>query len=130
HWRMIDGADVESAPRADRFASRGALPVLDAQIAFCREAEELGIDSVLVNLNYATPDPMVLATALAVATDRLKFMVAHRPGLMLPTFFVKQVNTFSALAAGRITLNLVAGYSPDEQRYYGDDLAHNERYQR
>jgi alkanesulfonate monooxygenase len=31
---------------------------------------------------------------------------------------------------GRVSLNIVAGHSPLEQRYYGDYLAHHERYAR
>jgi alkanesulfonate monooxygenase len=44
--------------------------------------------------------------------------------------FVQQINTLSALIQGRIVLNIVAGYSPEEQRAYGDFLAHDERYER
>jgi alkanesulfonate monooxygenase len=44
--------------------------------------------------------------------------------------FVQQVNTFSQLTGQRICLNVVAGYSPAEQGYYGDFLSHHERYAR
>jgi alkanesulfonate monooxygenase len=130
HWRLIQGGDVTGKIYQDRVASEAAMPEIDAQTAFCREAEQLGIDSVLVDISAGKPDPMVLAMVLATATDRLKFMVAHRPGVMSPTLFVQQVNTFSTLASGRITLNFVAGHSPAEQLCYGDNLPHNERYER
>ncbi|HEU4390523.1 MAG TPA: LLM class flavin-dependent oxidoreductase, partial [Blastocatellia bacterium] len=35
-----------------------------------------------------------------------------------------------ALTGGRICLNVVAGHTPREQRYYGDFLSHDERYER
>jgi alkanesulfonate monooxygenase len=73
---------------------------------------------------------MILGMALSAETERLKFMIAHRPGLMSPTLFVQQVNTFSTLAPGRITLNLVAGHSPAEQLCYGDGASHDIRYER
>jgi alkanesulfonate monooxygenase len=130
HWRLIQGGDVTKKITEDRVPSEAALPEIVAQTAFCREAEQLGIDSVLVDMGVGKPDPMLLAMVLANATHRLKFMVAHRPGLMSPTLFVQQVNTFSALASGRITLNFVAGYSPAEQLCYGDSLPHDERYER
>jgi alkanesulfonate monooxygenase len=130
HWRLIQGGDVTEMIPEDRVASKAALPEIAAQTAFCRDAEQLGIDSVLVDISVGKPDPLVLAMVLATATDRLKFMVAHRPGLMSPTLFVQQVNTFSTLASGRITLNFVAGHSPAEQLYYGDNLPHDERYER
>jgi alkanesulfonate monooxygenase len=133
HWRMLQrGGSQASAGGARRVAAEAALPELESQLDFCGRAERCGIDSVLVDMNYGKPDPMVLGMALARATAelRLKMMVAHRPGLMSPTLFVQQVNTFSALANGRISLNIVAGHSPDEQRFYGDGLDHDARYER
>jgi alkanesulfonate monooxygenase len=130
HWRLIQGGDVTGKLTQNRVPSEASLPEIAAQTAFCQEAEQLGIDSVLVDIGIGKPDPVVLAMVLATATKRLKFMVAHRPGLMSPTLFVQQVNTFSILASGRITLNFVAGYSRAEQQYYGDNLPHDERYER
>jgi alkanesulfonate monooxygenase len=130
HWRLLQGGDVSTGIAPERLSAAAALPELSGQIAFCREVEQYGIDSVLVDFSSGKPDPMVLGLALAAETERLKFMVAHRPGLMAPTLFVQQVNTFSTLAPGRITLNMVAGHSPGEQATYGDSLAHDERYAR
>ncbi|PYI93665.1 MAG: alkanesulfonate monooxygenase [Verrucomicrobia bacterium] len=130
HWRLIQGGDLQGAIAPERLSSAVALPEMAAQIAFCREAEQSGIDSALVDISSAKPDPMVLGMALAASTERLKFMVAHRPGLMSPALFAQQVNTFSTLASGRITLNMVAGYSPAEQLTYGDNAAHDTRYER
>lgn len=130
HWRLIQGGDGQGAIASERLSSAVAVPELAAQITFCREAEQCGIDSVLVDISAGKPDSIALAMALAMSTERLKFMVAHRPGLMSPTLFVQQVNTFSTLAAGRITLNMVAGHSPAEQLTYGDHLPHDARYER
>jgi alkanesulfonate monooxygenase len=130
HWRLIQGGDLEGMIAPERLSSAVALPERAAQIAFCREAEQSGIDSVLVDISSGKPDSMVLGMALAASTERLKFMVAHRPGLMTPTLFAQQVNTFSTLASGRITLNMVAGYSPAEQLTYGDRVTHDARYER
>jgi alkanesulfonate monooxygenase len=57
-------------------------------------------------------------------------MIAVRSGVASPTSFVQQVNTVSALTGGRICLNVVAGHTPHEQRFYGDFLSHDERYER
>src|SRR4051812_25599268 len=96
HWRLLqsgDGASSLSVGESNGASlGRPRISEFEAQVAFCREAEQLGIDSVLVNVNFSTPDPMVLAMGLASATERLTFMVAHRPGLMSPTLFVQQVN--------------------------------------
>lgn len=131
HWRLLQGGEksgVTRAKQADLLET--ALPDMEAQIDFCRAAEESGIESLLVDINFAKPDPTLLGVALALATHKMKFMIAARSGLLSPTLFVQQVNTFSALTDGRISLNVVAGHSPDEQRYYGDFLQHDERYAR
>lgn len=69
----------------------------------------------------AAPDPMVLLGWLARECKTIRFMLAHRSGLMSPTLFTQQVNTFSHLLKGRIHLNMIAGFSPAEQAYYGED---------
>jgi alkanesulfonate monooxygenase len=107
-----------------------ALPDLESQVEFCLRAEESGIDSVLINLSFATPDPIALAAALAGNTYKIRLIVAMRSGLISPTLLVQQVNTFSSLHGDRLTLNVVAGHSHGEQGGYGDFLDHNARYER
>jgi alkanesulfonate monooxygenase len=99
-----------------------SLPGLPAQLAFCRLAEEIGITGLLVDIGAAKPDPIVLSTSLGLATSSVEFIVACRSGLQSPAVFVQQINTLSALTSGRVSLNVVAGHSPLEQRYYGDFL--------
>ena len=105
-------------------------PDMDNWIRFARQAEDAGIESVLLSFSNYEPDTLHLACALGCATKRLKFIVAYRLGLMQPATFVQQVNTLSHLIDGRISLNIVAGSSPAEQRGYGDYLGHDDRYSR
>ncbi len=131
HWRLPEAGETDGAVvTRDRDARDRGRPDLQAQASFCLRAEAAGIDSVLVNLQFSVPDPMTLSLALATRTERMRFMVAVRPGLMSPTLLVQQVNTFSALTGGRICLNMVAGHSPDEMHYYGDSQPHDQRYER
>ena len=97
---------------------------------FTRHAEAAGIDSVLISFSRYEPDPFVVACALGQAVDKLKFIIAYRSGLMQPTTFVQQMNTVSAFVQGRVSFNIVAGSSSEEQRGYGDYLSHDERYAR
>src|SRR5262249_10850987 len=97
---------------------------------FCRRAEEAGIESVLISYSRYEPEPVVVSCALGEAVDKLKFIIAFRSGLMLPTSFVHQINTLSALIQGRVAINIVAGSSTVEQHGYGDFLSHDERYER
>ena len=131
HWRLPHGGEIDSTPLSVQARSTViGLPDLERQIYFCRQAEQHGIDSLLTDFGFAKPDPLLLATALGMATERIKFIVAYRSGLLTPTSFVQQINTLSALINGRLSLNVVAGYSPPEQQAYGDFLSHDERYER
>lgn len=113
-----------------RDTSPAALPDMDGWVRFAREAEEAGIESALLSFSYYEPDTIFIACAVGRATAKLKFIVAYRLGLMQPTTFVQQINTLSGVIGGRVALNIVAGSSPEEQRGYGDFLAHDERYAR
>jgi alkanesulfonate monooxygenase len=131
HWRLLQGGE-RSAETRSTGASRKAtgLPDLEAQINFCRRAEELGIHGVLTDCGASKPDSILLSTAIGLSTSKIEFIIAYRSGLITPTAFVQQLNTLSALIHGRLSLNIVAGYSREEQGYYGDLLSHGERYAR
>jgi alkanesulfonate monooxygenase len=113
-----------------RSSSPAALPDMAGWVRFARCAEEAGVESVLLSFSRYEPDTLHVACAVGRATERLKFIVAYRTGMMQPTTFVQQVNTLSALVGGRVALNVVAGSSTEEQRGYGDFLSHDERYAR
>jgi alkanesulfonate monooxygenase len=128
HWSMSSAG--ENYRGAKSRAALSGLPNLGAHVEFCRHASECGIDSLLTAFGFHRPDPIALAAALGVLTERITFMVAVRSGVCSPTALVQQVNTVSALTQGRICVNIVAGHTPNEQRAYGDFLSHDERYER
>jgi alkanesulfonate monooxygenase len=137
HWRLpTDANRLVGVPQNTTLEPTNSpqqqknLPDIEKSLFFCRCAEEIGIDSLLTAFSYNKPDPMVLSTALGMATEKLKFMVAYRPGIISPTLFVQQINTLSALTNGRVSLNVIVGHSQKEQGYYGDFLNHDQRYQR
>jgi len=131
HWRLPQRGEGTAITRtAQANLTETGLPDLENQIRFCREAEECGIDSLLVDFGWLKPDAIILSTALGLATSRIRFIIAYRSGLMSPTTFVQQLNTLSTMIDGRFSLNIVAGHSPEEQRAYGDFLPHDERYAR
>jgi alkanesulfonate monooxygenase len=128
HWSMSAAGDPHRASRA-RSAVSG-IPDIEAHVEFCRVAEQCGIEYLLTACGFHRPDALVLAAALGMLTERIKFLVAVRSGLFSPTAFAQQVNTISALTGGRIAVNVVNGHSDQEQRYYGDFLDADERYAR
>jgi alkanesulfonate monooxygenase len=128
HWSLSQAGDPWRKSRAP--AAQSGVPDLAANVALCRLAERNGIESLLLAFSFARPDPIVMASALGAATESVTLMIACRSGVLAPALFVQQVNTVSALTGGRISVNIVAGHSPHEHAYYGDFLAHDERYER
>ncbi len=63
-------------------------------------------------------------------TERLKFLVAFRPGFVSPTLAAQMASTFQRQTGGRLLLNVVTGGESHEQRAYGDFLDKDARYAR
>ena len=84
----------------------------------------------------ADPDRRLVRGRLAVDRDaaplseRLKFLVAFRPGLTSPSLAAQMAGTFQNLSGGRLLLNVVTGGESHEQRMYGDFLDKDGRYER
>jgi alkanesulfonate monooxygenase len=128
HWSLSQAGNPFR--RATQTEQMSGIPPFEAQLELCRFADEYGIDSVLMAIGFARPDPIVLSAALGRKTQRVKFMVACRPGLISPTFFVQQINTLSLLLEGRVHVNIVGGHTPGELHYYGDWLRREGRCSR
>jgi alkanesulfonate monooxygenase len=95
-----------------------------------RAAEQLGFDAVLTPTGIWCEDAWLVTAALTRDTERLRFIVAFRPGLTSPTLAAHMAGTYQRLSAGRLLLNVVTGGQSDEQRRFGDFLPHDERYER
>jgi alkanesulfonate monooxygenase len=63
-------------------------------------------------------------------TERLKFLIAFRPGFVSPTPAAQMASTFQRQSGGRLLLNVVTGGESHEQRAYGDFLGKDDRYRR
>lgn len=99
-----------------------------AQVA--RSAEQLGFTGVLTPTGTWCEDAWLVTAALIGQTQRLKFLVAFRPGLTSPTLAAQMAATYQRVSRGRLLLNVVTGGENTEQRRFGDHLSHDERYAR
>jgi alkanesulfonate monooxygenase len=71
-----------------------------------------------------------VAMYAAARTERLSYLVAHRPGFVAPTLFARKVATFDQLTGGRLALHIITGKTDAEQEGDGDFTPKVERYQR
>jgi alkanesulfonate monooxygenase len=111
-------------------ASRFREPDLAYLTQVARTAEDLGFDAVLTPTGTPCEDAWVVTAALIAATERLKFLVALRPGLMSPTLAAQMASTFQRLSGNRLLLNVVVGGDAAEQHSLGDTVAKDDRYAR
>jgi alkanesulfonate monooxygenase len=92
-------------------------------------ADRLGYTGVLIPTGRSCEDPWTLASALSAVTERLKFLIAVRPGIMSPAVAARMAATVDRISNGRLLINVVAGGDPVELAGDGLFLTHDERYE-
>ena len=95
-----------------------------------RSAEQLGFTGALTPTSSWCEDAWIMTAALTQVTERFKFLVAFRPGLMSPTLAAHMAATYQRVSGGRLLLNVVTGGDDVEQRRFGDHLGKEARYER
>jgi alkanesulfonate monooxygenase len=91
-------------------------------------ADRLGYYGVLLPTGRSCEDSWVIASSLVPLTQRLKFLVAVRPGLQSPTVAARMAATLDRISNGRLLVNVVTGGDPVENKGDGIFTPHNERY--
>jgi len=135
-WFLPTNGDSRSIVGASHASTHHAIPDgyrepsrrYLAEVA--RAADRLGYEGVLTPTGTWCEDAWLTAAALLAETERLKFLVAFRPGVVSPTLAAQQTATLQRFSGGRVLLNVVSGGDDTEQRRFGDWLSHDERYAR
>jgi alkanesulfonate monooxygenase len=96
-----------------------------------RAHEEAGFDRVLIGYGAVSPEGWAVASTVLNCTQRLKVMVAHRPGFVQPVVLARMAATLDNLTGGgRIGIHFITGGDEADQRREGDFVAHDARYRR
>ncbi len=140
HWFLPTSGDGRSLLGAMRVVLRhhrlpddhpGDRPAsIDYLAQVAQAAEQAGFDAVLTPTGTWCDDAWLTTAALSQVTERLRFLVAFRPGLQSPTLAAQAAATFQRISGNRLALNLVAGADDSEQRRFGDYLGKDDRYAR
>jgi alkanesulfonate monooxygenase len=135
HWFLPTGGDGWEAGTVTSRSARSAAaesrpPSLQYLTQVALAAESSGFTGVLTPTGSGCEDAWVVCASLIPMTRRLRFLVAFRPGFVLPTLAAHQAHTFQRLSDDRLLLNIVTGGDPAEQRAFGDPLGHDDRYRR
>lgn len=92
--------------------------------------EDAGFDRALVAFHSNSPDSAFVAAHAASVTNRLKFLVAHRPGFIAPTLAARQFATLDVFNGGRTAVHIITGGDDKELRADGSFIGKDERYAR
>src|SRR6202790_3672061 len=95
-----------------------------------RAHETAGFDLVLVGYSSSSAEGFLVALHAAAQTERLGYLVAHRPGFVAPTLMARKIATFDHLTGGRLVVHIITGKTDDEQQGDGDFSPKAERYRR
>ena len=92
--------------------------------------DEGGFDRILIGWHSNGPDGFQIATHAAAHTERVGFLVAHRPGFGAPTVAARAFATLDQLSGGRAAIHVISGGDDTDQARDGDFLGKDARYAR
>ena len=104
-------------------------PSLDHFVKVATAAERAGFEYALVPVQTMCWEAYITCAMIAARTERIKPLLAARPGFISPTVMAKMISTFDQLTGGRVYINLIAGGGYDEMAADGDFHSHDERYE-
>jgi alkanesulfonate monooxygenase len=111
-------------------SGRDRPPTVAYLTQIARAAEDRGFVGALTPTGAWCEDAWLITAMVSQHTERLKFLVAFRPGFVSPTLGAQMASTFQRQTGGRLSLNVVTGGESGEQRAYGDFLDKDARYRR
>ncbi len=98
--------------------------------ASAKAHEDAGFDRILIGWYSNGPDGLQIAAHAGAHTERLGFLVAHRPGFMAPTNAARAFATLDQLTEGRAAIHVISGGDDADQARDGDWLPKDARYER
>jgi alkanesulfonate monooxygenase len=102
----------------------------DYVIRFAQAHEASGFDLALVGYSSSSAEGFLVAQHAAAHTDRMGYLVAHRPGFVAPTLMARKIATLDQITRGRLAVHIITGKSDREQQGDGDFSPKAERYAR
>ena len=130
----IDGDGVHAGTkRAER------PPTFDYLRQVVQTAEDCGFYSLLIPTRFANglfaedaplAETWTTATALAAVTQRIRFLVAVRPGFVSLGLFAQMAAALHQISNGRLDINIVPGGIQNDFERLGEVSDHETRYVR
>lgn len=116
--------------QSETIAASGPAIDRDYVRRFAQAHEAAGFDRILVPQHSTGPDASQVIAYAASQTERVHYLLAHRPGFIGPAFAARQIASLENFTGGRLAVHIISGGSDEEQRRDGDFLDHDQRYAR
>lgn len=149
-WRIAMEGDHSSLTAPEKYGRGNARGIVDGNIApfrrdgqvddsfsyidhallVAKASESAGFEGGLLPSFPSTEDPWAYASALLAGTESYRFMVAYQPGFLHPLEVAKASATFQKLSGDRLLFNVIIGGGGPAQLWWGDRIAHDDRYAR
>ncbi len=99
-------------------------PVLDRYHieTVAKAHENAGFDRALLAFHSTTPDSLQIGQHVLGVTDRLKVLIAQRPGFTAPTLIARQLAAVDQLYGGRVALHVITGGNATELKQDGNTV--------
>lgn len=123
-------ADGNLAPTVVRGEPAAGSSYHDYLLQVAKAAEISGFDGALIPSFPDSEDPWVIASSIARHTRTLRFMIAYQPGWFDPLYAAKASASLQRLSGGRLLFNIITGGGGPGQLWWGDRIAHADRYRR
>jgi alkanesulfonate monooxygenase len=124
-WFFPTSGDVRffGSPEGQRKSDNRYLRVM------AQALDTLGYYGALLPTGSFCEDAWIVASSLVTHTERLRYLVALRPGSIVPAESARQASAFDRLSNGRLLLNVVTGGVAGDMHGDGNFLGHDERYE-
>ncbi len=97
---------------------------------YVRMLDDGGFDWTLVGYDSQRVDSVTRAQFILNHSERIRPIVAHRPGFQFPTQFAKALAGLDRIGSGRLATHIIAGGSDEEMHREGDYTTKQQRYRR
>ena len=86
-------------------------PIFDRDyiVRFAQTHEAAGFDRLLVGHWSDQPDGFLVTALAGLSTQKIQYLLAHRPGFVSPTLAARKFATLEHLLGGRLAVHIISG---------------------
>lgn len=94
-------------------------PIFDRDyiVRFAQTHEAAGFDRLLVGHWSDQPDGFLVTALAGLSTQKIQYLLAHRPGFVSPTLAARKFATLEHLLGGRLAVHIISGGNDAEHAW-------------